>query len=100
MDNAGYRFQPAAQPVALQGKGYIHDAEGPRIARQGQDSGVFKVHESPMEGLFMRAILKPRSFLFLLLLLVIPAASFAQIAVSVRIGPPALPVFAASPCSG
>ena len=48
----------------------------------------------------MRAILKPRSFLFLLFLLVIPAASFAQIAVSVRIGPPALPVYAQPPCPG
>jgi YXWGXW repeat-containing protein len=48
----------------------------------------------------MRAILRPRSFLFLLLLLVIPAASFAQIAVSVRIGPPALPVYTQPPCPG
>jgi hypothetical protein len=48
----------------------------------------------------MRAFLKPRSFLFLLLLLVIPTASFAQIAVgvSIRIGPPALPVYTPPPC--
>jgi hypothetical protein len=48
----------------------------------------------------MRAFLKPRTFLFLLLLLVIPTASFAQIAVgvSIRIGPPALPVYVPPPC--
>ena len=50
----------------------------------------------------MRAFLKPRSFLFLLLLLLVPAASHAQIAVgiSVRIGPPVLPVYAQPPCPG
>lgn len=41
----------------------------------------------------MRKLLNPRSFLFLLLFLIIPSASFAQIAVSIRIGPPALPVY-------
>jgi hypothetical protein len=48
----------------------------------------------------MRAFLKPRTFLFLLLLLVIPTASFAQIAVgvSIRIGPPAMPVYVPPPC--
>jgi hypothetical protein len=48
----------------------------------------------------MRALLKPRSFLFLFLLFLVPAASHAQIAVSVRIGPPALPVYAQPPCPG
>jgi hypothetical protein len=48
----------------------------------------------------MRAFLKPRTFFFLLILLVVPSASFAQIAVgvSIRIGPPALPVYAPPPC--
>jgi len=48
----------------------------------------------------MRAFLNPRSFLFLLLLLIIPTASFAQVAVgvSIRIGPPALPVYTQPPC--
>jgi YXWGXW repeat-containing protein len=48
----------------------------------------------------MRAFLKRRNFLFLLLLLVIPSASFAQIAVgvSIRVGPPALPVYTQPPC--
>jgi hypothetical protein len=48
----------------------------------------------------MRAFLKRRNFLFLLLLLAIPSASFAQIAVgvSIRIGPPALPVYTQPPC--
>lgn len=50
----------------------------------------------------MRTFLKPRSFLFLLLFFLVPAASFAQIAVgvSIRIGPPALPVYAQPPCPG
>jgi hypothetical protein len=48
----------------------------------------------------MRSLLKPRIFLFLLVLLAIPAASFAQIAVSVRIGPPALPIYTQPPCPG
>jgi WXXGXW repeat (2 copies) len=48
----------------------------------------------------MRELLKPRIFLFLLVLLAIPAASFAQFAVSVRIGPPALPVYTQPICPG
>jgi hypothetical protein len=48
----------------------------------------------------MRNLLKLRSFLFLLVLLAIPASSFAQIAISVRIGPPALPVYEQPPCPG
>ncbi len=48
----------------------------------------------------MRALLKPRSFLFLLLLCLVPAVSHAQIAVgvSIRVGPPALPVYTQPPC--
>ena len=48
----------------------------------------------------MRAFLKPRSFLFFLLLFLVPAASYAQVAVglSIRIGPPALPVYTQPPC--
>jgi hypothetical protein len=51
----------------------------------------------------MRACLKRRNLLFLLLpllLLAIPSASFAQIAVGVaiHIGPPALPVYTQPPC--
>jgi YXWGXW repeat-containing protein len=48
----------------------------------------------------MRAFLKRRSFLFLLLLFLVPMASYAQVAVSVRIGPPALPVYEQPPCPG
>jgi hypothetical protein len=52
----------------------------------------------------MRAFLKPGSFLFLLLLCLIPAASHAQIGVgvgvSIRIGPPALPVYEQPPIPG
>jgi hypothetical protein len=36
---------------------------------------------------------KPRNLLLLLLLCLAPAASFAQVAVSIRVGPPALPVY-------
>ena len=48
----------------------------------------------------MQAFLKPRIFLLLLLLFAIPAASYAQIGVgvSIRIGPPALPVYTQPPC--
>jgi WXXGXW repeat (2 copies) len=48
----------------------------------------------------MRAFLKPKNFLFLLVLLIVPTASFAQIAVgvSIRVGPPALPVYTQPPC--
>src|SRR5665213_3755624 len=42
--------------------------------------------------------LHPRSFLFLLVLLMIPPASFAQIAISVAVAPPALPVYTQPPC--
>jgi WXXGXW repeat (2 copies) len=50
----------------------------------------------------MRALIKPRSFLFLLLLCLVPAASHAQIGVgvSIRIGPPALPVYEQPPIPG
>jgi hypothetical protein len=48
----------------------------------------------------MRKLLTPKFFLFLLAMLVFPAASFAQIAVgvSIRIGLPALPVYTQPPC--
>jgi hypothetical protein len=45
-----------------------------------------------------KLFLHPRSFLFLLLLFIIPSTSFAQIAISVAIAPPALPVYAQPPC--
>ena len=47
----------------------------------------------------MRAFLKPLSFLFLLLIFLVPSPSHAQIAVgvSIRIGPPALPVYTQPP---
>jgi WXXGXW repeat (2 copies) len=50
----------------------------------------------------MRALLRFRNLLFLLVLCVVPCAmpgaSFAQIAVAIRIGPPALPVYTQPPC--
>jgi len=46
----------------------------------------------------MRKLLTPSIFLFLLVLFSIPAASFAQVAISVSIGPPVLPVYAQPPC--
>jgi hypothetical protein len=47
----------------------------------------------------MRMLRTPRNFLLFLFMLLTPAASFAQIAigVSLRIGPPALPVYAQPP---
>jgi len=46
----------------------------------------------------MQALLRARNLLFLVVLCLIPAASQAQIAVSIRIGPPVLPVYAQPPC--
>src|SRR6202451_376902 len=47
----------------------------------------------------MRSLLRPRNLVLLLFLFAMPAASFAQIGVgiSLRIGPPALPVYAQPP---
>ncbi|MGC1298056.1 MAG: YXWGXW repeat-containing protein [Alloacidobacterium sp.] len=48
----------------------------------------------------MQRLFKIRNLLFALLLCAVPAASFAQIAVgvSIRIGPPVLPVYTQPPC--
>ncbi|MGC2330271.1 MAG: hypothetical protein WA581_02360 [Candidatus Acidiferrales bacterium] len=50
----------------------------------------------------MRSLLRFRNLLFLLVLFVVPfampGASSAQIAVAIRIGPPALPVYTQPPC--
>lgn len=49
----------------------------------------------------MRSVSAVRSFrflLFALVLLAISAASFAQIGISIRVGPPALPVYEQPPC--
>jgi WXXGXW repeat (2 copies) len=47
----------------------------------------------------MRLLLKPRNLALLFFLFLMPAASFAQVAVgvSIRLGPPALPVYAQPP---
>src|SRR5579863_3551129 len=93
MDSAGPGFRPAAQARLLLGR-----VQGGFAARQGSNFVMFYRSGKPTEGLLMRAFLKPRSFVFLFLLFLIPTASFAQIAVSIRIGPPALPVYAQPPC--
>jgi hypothetical protein len=46
----------------------------------------------------MRSVPAVRSLLFVLVMLAISAASFAQIGISIRIGPPALPVYEQPPC--
>ena len=46
----------------------------------------------------MRKVLTPKILLFLFVLCLFPAKSFAQVAISVAIGPPALPVYAQPPC--
>jgi hypothetical protein len=53
-----------------------------------------------MEGQFMRMLSKYRKYLLLFLAFLVPVASFAQVAVSIRVGPPALPVYAQPPCPG
>jgi hypothetical protein len=50
------------------------------------------------EEVAMRTLLKCASLLLLSLCFLVPASSFAQVAVSVRIGPPALPVYTQPPC--
>ena len=48
----------------------------------------------------MKGFLRPRNLMFVLLamLCVVPAASSAQVAISVQIGPPVLPVYTQPPC--
>lgn len=46
----------------------------------------------------MRTLLKCASLLLLSLCFLMPAPSSAQVAISVRVGPPALPVYAQPPC--
>jgi hypothetical protein len=53
-----------------------------------------------MEDLIMRMLLKHRILFFLLLLCLMPVASFAQVAISIRVGPPALPVYEQPLCPG
>ena len=53
-----------------------------------------------MEGENVRNFFKPQVLLLLLFALLIPAASHAQVAISVRIGPPVLPVYTQPPCPG
>lgn len=48
----------------------------------------------------MRVFASARSLLFVLVMLVMSAASFAQIGISIRIGPPALPVYEQPLCPG
>ena len=50
----------------------------------------------------MRTLLRPRNLLLLVFLSIVPVTSFAQgaVGVSIRIGPPALPVYAQPPCPG
>ncbi|MGH9679457.1 MAG: YXWGXW repeat-containing protein, partial [Candidatus Acidiferrales bacterium] len=55
---------------------------------------------TPMEGQIMRNVFKLQGPMLLLLVLLIPAASRAQIAISVRIGPPVLPVYVQPACPG
>ena len=46
----------------------------------------------------MRILKTPRNFLLCLFILLTPVASFADFAISVRVGPPALPVYTQPPC--
>jgi hypothetical protein len=46
----------------------------------------------------MRMFLRGRHLLFLALFLAMPAASFAQIGISIRIAPPVIPVYVQPPC--
>src|SRR5271165_3299176 len=90
MNEVGPGFQPAfSRDRARNMLSASQELHGKKFHRSGK----------PTEGLLMRAFLKPRSFLFLLLLFLVPAASHAQIAVgvSIRIGPPALPVYSQPP---
>jgi hypothetical protein len=48
----------------------------------------------------MRVFIRTRNFLLLLFLCLAPGASFAQVAVSIAVAPPALPVYTQPPCPG
>ena len=48
----------------------------------------------------MRMSMNTRNLVLLFLLFLVPAASYSQVAVSIRIGPPALPVYTQPPCPG
>jgi hypothetical protein len=48
----------------------------------------------------MRMLVRTRNLVLLLFLCLLPAASFAQVAVSIAVAPPALPVYAQPPCPG
>jgi hypothetical protein len=52
------------------------------------------------EEIIMRMLAKSRNLIALFILCLIPAASFAQVAVSIRVGPPAIPVYTQPPCPG
>jgi hypothetical protein len=52
------------------------------------------------EGITMRKLSLIRSLLFILMLMCLSAASFAQIGISVSFGPPALPVYEQPDCPG
>jgi len=47
---------------------------------------------------YMRMLLNARPLLFFALLCTIPAVSFAQVAVSITVAPPPIPVYAQPPC--
>ena len=46
----------------------------------------------------MRTLLKARHLLFFALLFAIPVVSHAQVAVSITVAPPAIPVYEQPPC--
>src|SRR5580704_16104938 len=56
--------------------------------------------QRPARECFMKRMIGTRNLLLVLLLVAIPAASFAGLAFSITIAPPPLPVYVQPPCPG
>jgi hypothetical protein len=63
-----------------------------------QQSSTGQARDGQTKGNTMRIVHSIRSLLFVLVMLAVSASSFAQIGISITIGPPALPVYEQPPC--
>jgi hypothetical protein len=75
-----------------------HSLRNPRNPQQQSRTG--QARDRRARGNAMRIFTAVRSLLFALVVLTMSAASFAQVSVAIRIGPPALPVYEQPVCPG
>jgi hypothetical protein len=82
--------------------GFSASLVSPRNPRNPQQqSGIGEAKDESGKRKYMRIKAAVRSLLFLLVLLVVmSAASFAQVGISITIGPPAIPVYEQPVCPG